>query len=214
MVDIAHDFGAMGPGGTGTLGSQNMLGQVDLVMGSFSKTFASNGGFVAVKSPAIKQYMKFYGGPHVFSNALSPVQCAIVSAALDIMRSPEGNARRDQLVRVAQALRNTLSDRGISCLGVPSPIIPVVVGEERVAAISSKMIAERGVLANMVEFPAVPVGRARFRMQAMATHTIEQAQQAAAIVADAVHFAASVLGNGHNGVYNVHLTQQPEASSV
>ena len=153
LVDIAHDFGSMGPGGTGALGMQEMLGQVDLVMGSFSKTFASNGGFVAVNSPAIKQYLKFYGGPHIFSNALSPVQCAIVSAALRIVRSSEGDILREQLLYVSKTLRDALRAQGIACLGVPSPIIPVVIGEERVAAVAAKMIAERGVLANLVEYP-------------------------------------------------------------
>ena len=197
LVDIAHDFGSMGPGGTGALGLQDMLGRVDLVMGSFSKTFASNGGFVAVNSPAVKQYLKFYGGPHIFSNALSPVQCASVSAALQIVRSSEGNALRDQLLHVSKTLRSALQDQGVACLGVSSPIIPVVIGEERVAAVAAKMIAERGVLANLVEYPAVPLGQARFRMQAMATHTAEQAQQAAATVAESIRFAMSIFGNGH-----------------
>lgn len=195
LVDIAHDFGAMGPGGTGVLGLQAMLGQVDLVMGSFSKTFASNGGFVAAHSPAIKQYLKFYGGPHIFSNALSPVQCAVVSSALRIVRSSEGDRLREQLMQVATALRAGLHERNITCLGVPSPITPVVIGEERVAAIAAKMISDRGVLANLVEYPAVPLGKARFRMQAMATHSVAQAQQAADIVADAVCFAESLFGS-------------------
>lgn len=197
LVDIAHDFGAMGPGGAGALGLQDMLGQVDLVMGSFSKTFASNGGFVAAHSPAVKQYLKFYGGPHIFSNALSPVQCAVVSAALRIVRSSEGDVLRRQLMQVSRSLRGALQDQGITCLGMPSPINPVVVGEERVAAVAAKMIAERGVLANLVEYPAVPLGKARFRMQAMATHTTQQAQQAAGIVAESVRFATSLFGNGH-----------------
>lgn len=208
LVDIAHDFGAMGPGGTGALGLQDMLGRVDLVMGSFSKTFASNGGFVAAHSPAVKQYLKFYGGPHIFSNALSPVQCAVVSAALRIVRSSEGDALRQQLMRVSHSLRGALHERAIPCLGMPSPINPVVIGEERVAAVAAKMIAERGVLANLVEYPAVPLGKARFRMQAMATHTTGQAQQAAGIIADAIQFAASLFGNSqHPGTGNGHLVE-------
>lgn len=195
LVDIAHDFGALGPGGTGALGLQAMLGQVDLVMGSFSKTFASNGGFVATHHPAIKQYLKFYGGPHIFSNALSPMQCAVVSEALRIVRSAEGDRLRDQLMQVATTLRAGLHEQGITCLGVPSPITPVVIGEERVAAVAAKMISDRGVLANLVEYPAVPLGKARFRMQAMATHTVAQAQQAADVVAGAVRFAESLFGS-------------------
>ncbi len=214
LVDVAHDFGAMGPGGTGALGMQNMLGQVDLVMGSFSKTFASNGGFVAVQSPAIKQYLKFYGGPHIFSNALSPAQCAVVMSALDTVRSSEGDTRRGQLLQVAQALRGSLHDQGIACLGIPSPIIPVVVGAEQVAAVAAKIVAERGVLVNLVEYPAVSLGQARFRMQAMASHTIEQAQQAASTVSQAVRFATSIVGNGHGGVGSSRASEELQAEPV
>ena len=80
LVDVAHDLGALGPGGGGMLAAQGLLGKVDLVMGSFAKTFASNGGFLASRSPAVKQFAKYYGNPHMFSNALSPVQAAVVVA--------------------------------------------------------------------------------------------------------------------------------------
>ncbi len=70
LVDVAHDLGAMGEGGRGFIGQQGMSGQIDIVMGSFSKTFASNGGFVACNSPAVRQYLKFYGCSATFSNAL------------------------------------------------------------------------------------------------------------------------------------------------
>jgi 7-keto-8-aminopelargonate synthetase-like enzyme len=91
---------------------------------------------------------------------------------------------------------------------MPSPINPVVIGEERIVAVAARMIAERGVLANLVEYPAVPLGKARFRMQAMATHTTGQAQQAAGIVADAVQFATALFGNGgHLGAANGHQVE-------
>src|SRR4028118_628414 len=77
LVDVAHDFGALGPRGTGSVGAQQMLGKVDLVMGAFSKTFASNGGFLATRSPAVRQYVRVFGGPHIFSNAISPVQAGV-----------------------------------------------------------------------------------------------------------------------------------------
>ena len=98
MVDIAHDFGSLGPNGTGQIGLQGMLGDIDIVMGSFSKTFASNGGFVAVNSPEAKQFIQIYAGPWMFSNALSPVQAATILQALRIVRSPEGNLLRDRLM--------------------------------------------------------------------------------------------------------------------
>ncbi len=92
LVDVAHDLGAMGPGGRGFIGEQDMLGKVDIVMGSFSKTFGSNGGFVACKSAAVKQYLKFYGCSATFSNALSPVQAATVTKAFEIVQSDQGPA--------------------------------------------------------------------------------------------------------------------------
>src|SRR5262245_56483706 len=76
LVDVAHDLGAVGPGGTGTLGLQGLLGKVDLVIGSFSKVFASNGGFAATSSTAISEYLRPYAPSHTFSNAISPPQCA------------------------------------------------------------------------------------------------------------------------------------------
>src|SRR6185312_8756267 len=72
LVDVAHDLGCLGKEGRGHIGQQNMLGKIDLVMGSFSKTFGSNGGFVATHSPALREYLKFYGCSATFSNALSP----------------------------------------------------------------------------------------------------------------------------------------------
>jgi 7-keto-8-aminopelargonate synthetase-like enzyme len=90
VVDAAHDLGCLGADGTGHIGMQGMLGKVDLVMGSFSKTFGSNGGFVATNSRAVKEYLRFYSPSCTFSNALSPIQVAVVSKALDIVASHEG----------------------------------------------------------------------------------------------------------------------------
>src|SRR5262249_2764926 len=89
LVDVAHDLGAVGPDGTGVLGLQGLVGKVDLVVGSFSKVFASNGGFVATSSPAIREYLRPYAPSHTFSNAISPPQCAAVLTALNIVRSVE-----------------------------------------------------------------------------------------------------------------------------
>lgn len=183
FVDVAHDLGALGVGGTGALGEQNLLGKVDLVMGSFSKTFAANGGFVATNSSAVAEYLRYYGSSHMFSNALSPIQSAIVRAALQIVRSTEGENRRAALLQAIHAVRDEFDRHGIACMGRPSPIIPVPLGQERVAFLTSKLITERGVLANLVEHPAVPVGASRLRMQAMANHSVAQGREAATIIA-------------------------------
>ncbi len=94
LVDCAHDLGCIGEDGLGHLGLQNMLDKVDIIIGSFSKTFASNGGFIAVKSRAVAEYLKYYSATQTFSNALSPVQAATVLAAFEIVRSDEGKHRR------------------------------------------------------------------------------------------------------------------------
>lgn len=186
LVDQAHDLGAGGPGGTGQLGAQGLLGEADLVMGAFSKTFASNGGFIASNSYAAKIAMTCLGASFTFSNALSPIQVAVVREALAVVRSPEGERRREALLQASTALRSELADRGYVCTGIPSAVNPVPIGSEAVARAVSGEIAHRGVIANLVEFPAVALGSARLRLQAMATHTPEQMRTAAAVVADTV----------------------------
>ena len=193
LVDVAHDFGAMGPRGTGSVGAQDMLGRVDLVMGAFSKTFASNGGFLATRSAAVRQFVRVFGGPHIFSNAISPVSAAVVAEALRIVRAPEGEALRAQLFGNIGVLRGELERRGVQTLGDPSPVVPVVIGDATVARVAARMIFERGVFVNLVEYPAVPVRGSRFRMQVMAGHSPEQARAAAAVVAGAIHEARRIV---------------------
>ena len=106
MVDVAHDLGNLGREARATSALQGMLGQVDLVMGSFSKTFGSNGGFVATNSRAVKEYLRFYSPTCTFSNALSPTQIATVTKALDIVRSRRRyQTLRDKLMHNVLTLR-------------------------------------------------------------------------------------------------------------
>ncbi|AHG89546.1 aminotransferase class I and II [Gemmatirosa kalamazoonensis] len=193
LVDVAHDFGSLGPGGTGHIGREGMLGEIDLVMGAFSKTFASNGGFVATRHPGVRAYLEAYGGPHTFSNSMSPIQIATVREALRIVRSEEGDARRASLMSVVHTLRGALAEQGLTCLGDPSAVVPVLIGQTSLARVASAGVLERGLFANLVEFPAVGVRAARFRMQAMSDHTPQQAREAAALLADAVREARERL---------------------
>jgi 7-keto-8-aminopelargonate synthetase-like enzyme len=130
MVDVAHDLGALGEDGRGHIGIQNMIGKVDIVMGSFSKTFASNGGFVAVKDRAIKEYLRFYSAPATFSNAMSPVNAAIVLKAFEIIDSPEGKVLRNELMTNVLELRRQLTAAGLEYYGDPSAIVAVKMGTE------------------------------------------------------------------------------------
>lgn len=193
LLDVAHDFGATGPGGLGSLGRQDMVGKVDLVMGSFSKTFASNGGFVVCNSRAAIHYMTSFSGPYTFSNMLSPVQAAVINKALDIVQSPEGETLRKMSAHHIAYLREKLAERGLHCMGIDSPVVPLLVGDEKVALIANKLMFEKGVSANMIEFPGVPLGKARFRLQVMARHEDRHADRAVDIIDSCIKEATGIV---------------------
>jgi 7-keto-8-aminopelargonate synthetase-like enzyme len=193
LVDVAHDLGALGPGGGGMIAAQGLAGKVDLVMGSFAKTFASNGGFLASHSPAAKQFAKYYGNPHMFSNALSPVQAAVASEAIRIVRSAEGDDLRARLSERIDRLRDGFAAQGIACLGTPSPTVLVPLGNDRLASLASRRIADSGVFLNLVEYPAVPVDHARLSLQVMATHETAQIDQAVQLIVEARRLAEDDL---------------------
>jgi glycine C-acetyltransferase len=171
LVDIAHDFGNLGPTGRGFLEIQGMLGKVDIVMGSFSKTFASNGGFVAGRGRSLKEYMRYFSSPNTFSNAMSPASAAIVGTAIDIVESPEGAQLRAELMGNIKLLRSLIGGCSLETYGDPSAIVCVKMGTESLARLVSRRLPAMGMIANLVEFPAVPKGQARFRLQVMAKHS-------------------------------------------
>ena len=189
LVDCAHDLGCIGDDGLGHLGLQNMLDEVDIVVGSFSKTFAANGGFIAVKTRAAAEYLKYYSATQTFSNALSPVQAASVLAAFKIVRSAEGKERRQRLMNNILYLRNEAARAGMEPLGDPSAIVPVRVGAEGLARIASRNLADFGAIANLVEYPAVPQGGARFRVQVMADHKQQEIDVLVAAMLEAMRAA-------------------------
>ena len=173
LVDCAHDFGSIGETGLGHLGLQNMVDAADIIIGSFSKTFASNGGFISVKTIEAAEYLKYYSATQTFSNALSPVQAATITEAFRIVRSDEGKQRRLSLMNNVLYMRKEMEKVGLETLGDPSAIIPVRVGAEGLARIASRNLSSLGAIANLVEYPAVPQGGARFRVQVMSEHTNE-----------------------------------------
>ncbi|MBL9150850.1 MAG: aminotransferase class I/II-fold pyridoxal phosphate-dependent enzyme [Verrucomicrobiales bacterium] len=190
IIDIAHDFGSMGKQGLGLLESLDLGGdRPDAIVGSFSKTFGTNGGFIACDR-IVRQYLAAYSPPHIFSNAISPMQSAVALRAMDLAFSSEGDRLREQLHGNVLKLRNLFERSGAVVSGIPSPIVPVFVGEETLARRVSREIFNRGLLANLVEFPAVPRGRARFRFQVMATHGPQEIEQAAGIMQASTEAAA------------------------
>ena len=193
VVDVAHDLGNLGPSGRGFIEIQNMLGKVDVVMGSFSKTFASNGGFVAARGRAVKEYMRYFSSPNTFSNALSPASAAIVGKAFDIITSPEGAQLRTKLMDNIMMLRRMLAGCGLETYGDPSAIVCVKMDGEDRARLASRRLPGLGMLSNLVEFPAVPKGQPRFRMQVMANHTQHD-------IIDAVHRLSTAIALANEDV--------------
>lgn len=212
LVDCAHDLGSMGEDGLGHLGMQKMLDAADIIIGSFSKTFGSNGGFIAVRDKATAEYLKYYSATHTFSNALSPVQAATVLAALNVVRSDEGRALRRKLMDNIVYLRQQMTAAGLEVLGSPSPIVPVSLGLESVGRFASRHLMALGGIANLVEYPAVPQGAARFRFQVMAAHTHEDIDQVVAILARAMRDADLEYRMGHEG--QPQVSHHIEANAV
>ena len=190
VVDVAHDLGCLGENGRGHIGMQNMIGKIDVVMGSFSKTFATNGGFVASRKPAVREYLRYFSSPNTFSNALSPAQAAIAGKCFDIIQTAEGAELRKKLMVNITMLRNLLQGCDLEVYGDPSAIVCVKMGYESLARLVSRRLPSIGLLANLVEFPAVPKGRARFRLQVMANHSARD-------IADAVHRLTAATAAAH-----------------
>lgn len=189
MVDIAHDLGATGPDGTGHLGLQGMLGKVDVVMGSFSKTFASNGGFVATNHLAVKLALRYNCGPLTFTNAITPVAASIVRQCLTIVQSAEGTVRREQLLRNSVQLRKGLAAAGFEAMGQPSAIVPVILGNGTLSRLMTKHALRLGGIVNLVEYPAVSKNTCRWRLQVMAQHTSTQIDEFVRIAVEARRLA-------------------------
>jgi len=178
IVDVAHDFGCMGAGGIGALAELSDDCWPDVILGSFSKTFGANGGFI-VGPECLQDYLLMYAPSQTFSNAISPIQTGIVSKACEIVFSPEGDTLRMKLAKKVDLLRSEMSKQGMDVRGMPCPIVPVFVGDEKLARLTYKALSERRILANMVEHPGVAKGQARFRFQVMANHKAEDIISAA-----------------------------------
>jgi glycine C-acetyltransferase len=189
FVDVAHDLGVLGPEGRGVLAAQHCLEDIDIVMGSFSKTFASIGGFVATHSRPASYMLRGFSGTYTFSNFLMPAQVAAIHAALRIVRSAEGDALRASTAERALTLRTALQGHGLQVLGQASPIILPAIGAEPIARLAYRRSLETGVILNNIEYPACRRGDARFRLQVSPRFELDALRRAADAVADAVRWA-------------------------
>jgi 8-amino-7-oxononanoate synthase len=170
MVDDAHGLGVLGESGRGTAEHFGVEHQVDLVTGTFSKSLAAVGGFVAGPADVI-DFVRHHARAAIFSAAPSPATVAAALKALEIVeREPE---RRKALWENTLYMQRELGRLGFDTGDTGSPVIPLVVGEDKTAFVMVRRLEEEGVFANPVISPAVPRGRAMIRTSYMATHTRE-----------------------------------------
>lgn len=171
MVDDAHASGVLGPHGEGTSAHFGVTQDVDLIMGTFSKSFASLGGFIAGDA-AVIDYIRHNSRPFIFSAAMTPASVGACLGALDVIETePEHRERLWKTVRRMQVeYRRMGFDTGAS----ETPVIPIILGDEMLVFEFWRRLLDAGVFVNPVRPPAVPVGRALMRTSYMATHTEAQ----------------------------------------
>lgn len=180
-VDDAHGLGTVGPGGRGTAAHFNCVGDIDLIMSTFSKSLASVGGVVA-GSAEVVDFMRHHARSMVYSAALPPPNTAAALAALDVLESEPDRPIRTQ--RHAERVRKELRAMGYDCGTSESPIVPILIGDPFTTVTAWKALLDRGVYTNAVLSPGVASGREMLRTSYMATHTEAQIDQIIAAFAD------------------------------
>ncbi len=167
-VDDAHGLGVMGKGGRGTVHHFGVQDDVDILVGTFSKSLASIGGFVATDKKTI-DFIKHFGRPMIFSASLAPSCTAAAMAALEVLsEEPE---RAERVHRNSSLLKKGLSEIGYETGAAEAAVVPVIIGESLKTFIIWKELMDEGVYTNPVLYPAVPKGREMLRISCLATHT-------------------------------------------
>lgn len=178
MVDDSHAVGFMGAQGRGTPYLCGVQDRVDILTGTFGKALGgASGGYVAA-SDTIVQILRQRSRPYLFSNALAPSIAAATLRVLELLQSEEGEQRREQLHANSQYFREAMAKLGFELIPGQHPIIPVMLGDARVAAEMAERLLLRQVYVVSFSFPVVPQGLARIRTQMSATHTRAQLDQA------------------------------------
>ena len=195
MVDDAHGFGVVGVGGRGTASHFGLEDEVDIIMGTFSKSLASLGGYMVATKEVI-EYVKHTSRPFIFSASITPASVACALKSLEILkREPE---RVTHLQEIADYVRAGLKKRNIEIFDSYAPIIPIKTYDDERTFIICKVLLENGVYVNPVISPAVPVGQAILRTSYTATHTKEQMDEAMDIIATSIKQADELIAKKQN----------------
>ncbi len=170
LIDDAHSVGVIGKGGRGTASEFNLEKEVDLTMGTFSKTFASLGGYVAGPERVIN-YLKHHSPALIFSASPTPAAVAAALAALDILEAEPWRVER--LIQNANKMRKGLSEAGFKIIDGRTAIVPVIVGDDGLAFQMWRKLYDYGVFVNVFISPGVPQGRQMMRTSYMSSHEDE-----------------------------------------
>ncbi len=175
MVDDCHSTGFMGPQGRGTPAHCGVADRVDILTGTLGKALGGGmGGYICAKANVV-HLLRNRARPYLFSNALTPALLGATLKTLDLVRN--GDALRTQLFRNAKRFRDGMTKAGFELLPGEHPIIPVMLGDARLAQQMAAALMDEGVYVTGFSFPVVPRGKARIRTQMCAGHTDKQVDQ-------------------------------------
>ena len=181
MIDDAHGLGVLGEHGRGTAEHFGLENEVDIYMGTFSKSLASLGGYMAT-TKEVATYVRHNSRPFIFSASITPASVACARASLKLLR--ENPQMVKNLAEISNYMRSGLKAKGIKIIESTTPIIPIYTYEDEKAFLACKLLLERGVYVNPVISPATPKGQALLRTSYMATHTKEQMDEAIEKIAE------------------------------
>jgi 8-amino-7-oxononanoate synthase len=171
MVDEAHSIGVFGEQGKGICNHFGLTDQVDIIMGTFSKSLASIGGFIATDA-VTANFLRHNARPYIFSASASPAAIGATNAALDIIESePE---RIENLWKVTDHALTGFRQMGCEIGHTATPIIPLFIRDMEKTLLATRMLMDEGIFVNPVLPPGVPPNDTLIRFSLMATHTIEQ----------------------------------------
>ncbi|MBL6946648.1 MAG: aminotransferase class I/II-fold pyridoxal phosphate-dependent enzyme, partial [Rhodospirillales bacterium] len=181
MVDDSHAVGFLGNLGRGTPEYCGVDGRIDIITGTLGKALGgASGGYTAAHAEIV-EWLRQRSRPYLFSNSLAPVIAATSLAALDLLES--GGELRQRLAKNSKRFRDEMTALGFTLAGAGHPIIPVMLGDAKLAAKMAEGLLAEGIYVTGFSFPVVPKGQARIRTQMSAAHNPDQLDRAIAAFA-------------------------------
>lgn len=181
MVDDAHGLGVLGAHGRGTAEHFGLENEVDIYMGTFSKSLASLGGYMA-STAEVAEYVRHTSRPFIFSASITPASVACALKSLEILENEPQRVKA--LQDISMYMRKKLKEKGVKIIESTTPIIPIFTYDDMATFKACMILQDKGVYVNPVVSPAVPVGQSLLRTSYTATHTKEQMDEASEKIAE------------------------------